>query len=133
MNEIQGQFTWQAAIRQSPLSSNTKLVLLMLSLYMNHITTAAWPSMTTLASDTGLSKRSVQRALQEARDTGFLVKTERFTETKGQTSNLYSACIPETPLDTVKHSMTPYETNPYDCESPPPMSDSHPPSDCESP
>lgn len=133
MNEIQGQFTWQAAIRKSDMSSNCKLVLLMLSLYMNHVTTSAWPSNTTLASDTGLSKRAVQRALQEARDKGFLVKEERFTEKKGQTSNLYTATTPVTLIDTETHSLALNDTTPHDCESPPlcqsvtpPVTQSHP-------
>ena len=133
MNEIQGQFTWQAAIRKSVMSSNCKLVLLMLSLYMNHITTTAWPSNTTLALDTGLSKRAVQRALQEARDRGFLVKEERFSDNHGQTSNLYTATTPVMLVDAERHPMAPSETNPRDCESPPlrqsvtpPVSESHP-------
>lgn len=133
MNQIQSQFTWQAAIRKSDLSSNSKLVLLMLSLYMNHITTTAWPSNTTLASDTGLSKRAVQRALEEARDKGFIVKEQRFEQGKGQTSNLYHATIPMELIESSCVSLDATKSHPHDSQSPPqclldtpPVSVSHP-------
>ncbi len=48
-----------------------------------------FPGVGTIASECNISKRTVQRALNDLEETGFLVRESRFHEKGGQRSNLY--------------------------------------------
>ena len=49
----------------------------------------AWPSKATIADRTGLSSRTVQRAIAELRDSGWIRVSERHRENGSTTSNTY--------------------------------------------
>lgn len=49
----------------------------------------AWPSKATIADRTGFSSRTVQRAIAELRDSGWVEVTERHRENGSTTSNTY--------------------------------------------
>lgn len=53
----------------------------------------AFPSMSTLSAQCGMSESSVRRAINELVDLGLLVKRTRFRENGSQTSNAYSLVI----------------------------------------
>ena len=48
-----------------------------------------FPAIPTIARETGLSERTVQRALKELCEEGYIVKTPRYRKNGGQSSNLY--------------------------------------------
>jgi predicted transcriptional regulator len=53
-----------------------------------------FPSVNTIASDCGISARTVQRTMSVLLKEGFIKKDSRFREKGGQTSNLYTLCCP---------------------------------------
>lgn len=65
-------FTWRGAIADSSLPPNARLVALTLSLHMNERGGSAYPSVARLVSETGLSRRAVQRALRVLEESGYL-------------------------------------------------------------
>jgi len=48
-----------------------------------------FPAIPTIARETGLSERTVQRALKELCEEGYIVKTPRYRKNGSQSSNLY--------------------------------------------
>jgi len=48
-----------------------------------------FPAIPTMARETGLSERTVQRALKELCAEGYIVKTPRYRKNRSQSSNLY--------------------------------------------
>lgn len=82
-------FTWRTAIAKSGLPPTVRLVAFTLSLYMNERGGSAWPSITTLADDSGLSVASVKRGTKALERAGFLIcKREKGLSTH------YTATIP---------------------------------------
>lgn len=65
-------YTWRAAILKSNLAPTTRHVLLTLSCYINDVGQSAYPSIKTLAKDTGLTERAVGTHLHVARDENWL-------------------------------------------------------------
>lgn len=65
-------FTWRSAILKSKLTSNQKWTLVCISTYMNEHGDGAFPSQETLAGDTSLSVRSIQRALKAVTELGWI-------------------------------------------------------------
>lgn len=51
---------------------------------------SCWPGINTIASDLGLSRTTVKRALNELVQRGYLTKSPRFRPNGSYTSNLYS-------------------------------------------
>ena len=49
-----------------------------------------WPGIKTIASDLGLSRSTVKRALSDLERSGYLERTSRFRENGSHTSNLYT-------------------------------------------
>jgi len=74
-NSLSALNAWRRAIasKQGPKSSTTRLVLLCMSLYMDS-NGYCYPSIQTLAADTGLSKRSVIRHVEMAISEGWIGK-----------------------------------------------------------
>ncbi|CAB3742691.1 hypothetical protein LMG24238_06924 [Paraburkholderia sediminicola] len=66
-------WTWRHAIISSPLPSTTRHVLLTLSCHVNDAGEPAYPSTALLATETGLSERSVVTHLQDAAALGWLI------------------------------------------------------------
>lgn len=94
------RFTWWRAIRTSTLSPTARHVALTLATYMNKEGGGAWPSMATLADDTGRSRPVVKRAIRELRETGFLTVESGGGRRAdgGYVSNRYRASIPSAVL-----------------------------------
>ena len=89
-------FTWRSAILKSELPSTTKLVLLVLSTYMDDHGSGAFPSMETMAADAGLSKRAVIKQIQIATDAGFIVVSKHGYGGQKWARNEYKIAFPST-------------------------------------
>ena len=83
-------FTWRSAVVDSALKPTTRHVLLTLSLHMNERGGSCFPSVDRLVRETGLGRSTVIRALQSARDNGWL----HVQQSSGRFSNRYSAVVP---------------------------------------
>jgi hypothetical protein len=70
-------FDWQRTLHQHKLRAAVHHVGLTLSTYANRDGTRAHPSVARLVQDTGLSKRTVLRALEELRSRRLVVRTFR--------------------------------------------------------
>ena len=59
-----------------------------------------FPSMRTIASDCGISERTIQRTMKILLEEGFVIKENRYRDNGGQSSNLYKLKIePENNID----------------------------------
>ena len=59
-----------------------------------------FPSMRTIASDCGVSERTIQRTMKVLLEEGFIIKENRYRDNGGQSSNLYKLQIePEKIID----------------------------------
>lgn len=68
---------WMRAVRESDLKKTTKLVLLTLGTRMDPDGSSCFPSTRTLADDTGLSRRTVEKHLREAASQDWIDRRER--------------------------------------------------------
>jgi hypothetical protein len=91
---ITQRYSWRGAIasRESGLSPTRRLVALALSLHMSEKGDSCFPSVPTLAGETGLSERSVYRAVADLVEGGWLARDS----SRGRQSNRYFAVIPDT-------------------------------------
>lgn len=86
-------FSWRSGVSQSGLTPNTRHVALVLSLHMNELGGSCFPSLTTLASETGRARKTIVAALSELEDEGWL----RVVHGGGRgRPNHYTATVPET-------------------------------------
>lgn len=77
------------AIRSTPdIAGSAHHVLITICSFCNS-DNGSWPSNSTLSEATGLSRRTIIRAVNELVEIGVLVRINRFTK-KSQTSNFYS-------------------------------------------
>lgn len=90
MGDVKPLFTWRSAVCESGLPPTCRHVLLTLALHMNERGGSCWPSMETVASETGLNRATVIRQVRLASETGWLL----VTQSKGKVSNRYEAAIP---------------------------------------
>jgi DNA-binding transcriptional ArsR family regulator len=94
-------FTWRSAVTDvdSGLESSSRLVALVLSLYMSEAGSSAFPSADTLAQRTGLSRSTVRTHLDRLEETGWLAVSHqgRRAGLRGGRChpNVYEARIPE--------------------------------------
>lgn len=81
--------------RESDLGTGARVVLYALANYMDK-RGVAWPSLTTLARDTAMQRRSIYRALDEAEAAGWVVR-ERGQGPKGSGGHptLYRSAVPK--------------------------------------
>ena len=54
---------------------------------------SCWPGIKTIASDLGLSRSTVKRAINELERKGFLLKNPRYRANGSHTSNLYTVTL----------------------------------------
>jgi hypothetical protein len=66
-------FSWRDAVLKSKLQPTTRHVLLTLSCHMNDAGESCFPTISTLCSETGLSKQTIITHLDLARDAGWVV------------------------------------------------------------
>jgi biotin operon repressor len=71
-SKLRPLFTWRSAISEAELSSTSKHVALALSLYMSERGDSAYPGIERLARETGRSRRTIIRALNDLREQGWL-------------------------------------------------------------
>ena len=79
-------------VYESSLPSRAKTVMFYLVNRSNKELTC-FPAVPTIARETGLSERTVQRALKKLVEEGFVEKISRYRENGGQSSNLYKLDI----------------------------------------
>lgn len=88
-------FTWRTSITESGLSAVARHVALTLALYMSDKGDSAFPSMETLADDTGLAKSTVVKAIRILEEAGYLIVMRAPGKRGGRTRvNHYRATIP---------------------------------------
>lgn len=73
---------------ESELSHRARVVLIYLKDHADR-DGKCWPGIRTIASELGLSRSTVKRALGELVESGVISKEERRRENGGYTSNLY--------------------------------------------
>lgn len=71
------RFEWERKLRTAALSPRGKTVALTMATYGNADGTRIFPSITQLSGDTGLSTRTVDRALKELRESGYIEQIKR--------------------------------------------------------
>lgn len=81
-------------VYESSLPSRAKTIMFYLVNRSNKELTC-FPAIPTIARETGMSERTVQRALKELCEEGFIEKTSRYRENGGQSSNLFSLLMKE--------------------------------------
>ncbi len=89
-------FTWRSAVAESSLKPTLRHVALTLSLHMNERGGSAFPSLQTLANESGLHRATVCRALAELEALGWLSRTPGGGRGR---STVYRATAPETVAD----------------------------------
>ena len=76
-------------LKSKLLTPDERMVYIYLKMHSDNDTGKSFPSLNTLAKETGLSKRTVQRCLQELQSKGT-VRVEHRSSEKGTQSNLYT-------------------------------------------
>lgn len=71
------------------ISPTARTVYRALLRYANRETWSCFPSIATIAKDTGLSKRTIIRQIALLEKEGLLLKIHRTRENNGNTSNMY--------------------------------------------
>lgn len=79
-------------VYKSNLPSRAKQVMFYLINRVNAEETC-FPSVRTIASDCGVSERTIQRTMKVLIKEGFVIKEERYRDNGGQSSNLYKLKI----------------------------------------
>lgn len=91
MVELKPLFTWRSAIADSDLEPKSRHVALTISLHMNERGGSCFPSLETLAGETGLNKRQVSDGIKDLETSGYLKVTRGGGRGK---PNRYEAIIP---------------------------------------
>ena len=91
-------FTWRAELSRcsSGLSPNARHIALVMSLHMSEKGDSCFPSVPTLACESGRAQSTVRAGIAELVEKGWLTKKKG----GGRHSNRYTARIPETPPTT---------------------------------
>jgi len=63
-----------------------------------------FPGIKTIAADCNMSKRTVQRALNDLMEAEMIIKDSRYRENGGQSSNLYILCINDSISDEIANA-----------------------------
>lgn len=90
---VEGAWSWRRAVIASNLPPTTKHILLTLSCHVPEIGDAAWPSVATLADETGLHPDTVRDHLKSVVGS-WLARRERHEDSGRQTSNSWVLTMP---------------------------------------
>ena len=71
------------------VSSSSRTVYRALLHYANRETWSCFPSIKTIAKDTGMSRSTIMRCLNELEKEDLILRINRLREKKGKTSNIY--------------------------------------------
>lgn len=86
---------WQLVSNTGPPSSTTRHVLLTLALHMDQAGASAYPSIRKLASETGLTERTVGEHLIKAERSGWITRKRWRDRGKNWAQLAYHARLPE--------------------------------------
>lgn len=97
-------FTWRGAVasEHGPESSTTRHVLLTLSLHMNEKGGSCFPSTRLLATETGLSRRTVETHLKDAAEDGWIRRDVHGFGGQGWKRYEYGAAFPQGVVEKIK-------------------------------
>lgn len=82
------------SVFDADLSEHAKLIRLFLARCADNNNRQSFPSINTIADKCSISRPTVKRALAELEDTGWLKKTNRYTENGNYNSNIYTLISP---------------------------------------
>lgn len=88
-------WTWRHAILKADLAPTTRHVLLTISCHMNDVGEGCYPTVATLAEETGLSDRAVFKHIKIATDEGWLEVTKHGFAGQKWANNEYAARFPD--------------------------------------
>lgn len=71
------------------VSSSARTVYRALLHYANRETWSCFPSIKTITKDTGMSRSTIMRCLNELEKEDLILRINRLRENKGKTSNMY--------------------------------------------
>ena len=95
MSRVSSKFSWERAIAASDLEGTTRHVAFTLGLHFSRAGDSCWPSLETLARESGLNVSTVKRHLTVLRVSGWLLVLSGGSPKGGErTSNRYEAAIP---------------------------------------
>ena len=99
------KFAWQKMIasEKGPESPTTRHVLLTLSLFMDENGESCFPSTRTLATNTGLSRRSIEGHLRTAAAVGWVTRSVAGMNGQGWKLHSYRAAFPENMGNQIPH------------------------------
>lgn len=91
------RFDWERVVRASQMEPTTKLVALLLGTYASKDGSNVRPGLKRLSAHTGLSTRSMNRALVSLRSLGFLDRVSRGSNIGEVRADVYQLVIPTVP------------------------------------
>ena len=95
MSRVSSKFSCERAIAASDLEGTTRHVAFTLGLHFSRAGDSCWPSLETLARESGLNVSTVKRHLTVLRVSGWLLVLSGGSPKGGErTSNRYEAAIP---------------------------------------
>ena len=95
MARVSAKFSWERAVAGSDLEATTRAVAFTLGLHFSRAGDSCWPSLETLARESGLNVSTVKRHLTVLREDGWLIVLSGGSPKGGErTSNRYEAAIP---------------------------------------
>lgn len=106
-----GRLEWQRVLRRVKMTPSTKLVGFVLATYANNDGSSAYPSVAKLVRVTGMSKRTVLRALDDLRGFGLIERTDRSRRRVGL-ADTHRLTVPDDLLDRCE-LLPPDESDPY--------------------
>lgn len=95
MSRVSSKFSWERAVAASDLDPTSRHVAFTLGLHFSRAGDSCWPSMETLAAESGLNLSTIKRHLTILREAGWLIVIPGGSPKGGtRTSNRYEAAIP---------------------------------------
>lgn len=76
-------------VSSANVSSSSRTVYRALLHYANRETWSCFPSIKTIAKDTGMSRSTIMRCLNELEKENLILRINRLRNNKGKTSNIY--------------------------------------------
>lgn len=76
-------------VSSANVSSSSRTVYRALLHYANRETWSCFPSIKTIAKDTGMSRSTIMRCLKELEQEELILRVSRFRKDNGKTSNMY--------------------------------------------
>jgi hypothetical protein len=100
-----GLFEFRKAIcsELGPDSATKRLILLVLSIYMDKDGSSCFPSIKTISRDARLSERAISANLSLLSDEGWIIKIDRWVSGRGWRHLQYKASVPQKILARIQH------------------------------